>query len=159
MFKKLTSLFLAVAICILTAMSVSAETYTVNKDNVSEISPISPLARSSFEYGDFDIHNGKTMLLGNGDPTTDSCFYVAAGSTIILSTQLTSNESYLDMGYYNNATDKYTICKKKVSLYGTNTFIYTCSITISDGGYYKFFISNNTANTLTFKNTYVAESE
>lgn len=156
MFKKLISLFLAVAMCVLTAMSVSAETYTINKDNVSEISPISPLARSTFEYGNFDIHNGKTMLLGNGDTTTDGCFYVAAGSEIVLSTRLTSNESYLDMGYYNNATDRYTECDWRVNYYGVGTYIYTCHITISDGGYYKFFISNNTANTLTFKDTYVA---
>ncbi|MDE5741796.1 MAG: hypothetical protein K2H90_05035 [Oscillospiraceae bacterium] len=156
MLKKLASLFLAVVVCVVTATSVSAETYAINKDNVSEISPISPIARSSFDYGNFDIDNGMTMLLGNGNSNTNGCFYIAAGSTIILSTELTSNESYLDMGYYNYAKDTYTKCSKKVSYMGASTFVYTCSMTISTSGYYKFFISNNTANILTFKNTYVS---
>lgn len=123
-----------------------------NYTNYSEIYAVQSTTRSSsFTYDNFDIQNGMTMLLGNGNNTNNGCFYVKSGTIVTFTTKLSSNQSNIDMGYYNNSTGKYVECNWTVS----GNYTYICTMTISSSGYYKFFISNNTANTLTFKSTTV----
>lgn len=149
MFKKIIGIMLACVMCISMSICVSAEE---SASKINEIHPISSNNRSSsFNYGDFSITNGYTMLLGNS--STTGYFYVDSGTTVVLTTKLSSNQTNLDMGYYYNGS--YTECNWTVTGPSWGKYTYTCSMPISTAGYYKFFISNNTANTLTFTGTSV----
>lgn len=139
MFKKITSLFLAVVLSIgAFAINASAESYNVDSNNVAEVYSLPSITRSNyFTYGDFDIKNGMTMLLGNSNNTSttnNGCFYIKSGATVTLTTELSSTQTNIDMGYYNNTTGVYTECTWTMS----GNYTYTCAMTISTGGYYKF---------------------
>lgn len=151
MLKKITSILVAGAMVTAMAISAGAENYDKKIDQVYSSESI--MRASSYSYSDFSINNGYTMILGNSK-SNDGYFYIDAGTTVTLTTKLTSNQTALDMGYYYNGS--YTECGWSNSGPSWGKYTYTCTMTISKAGNYKFFISNNTANTLSFTGTSVA---
>lgn len=151
MFKKLTSLFLAVAICVLTAMSVSAE---VDRNKIIEVSPIyvSSYSRdfgaNSAVYADGDLWAGYTAIYGGSH--SDGCYHLTANQVIGFTFGTSNYYMNMKMGYYDNDTDTFVDCPWIPRYDNTlQRYIYSCTITIPKSGNYKFFISNNTANTVT----------
>ena len=156
MYKKLIGILLATIMSVTMAFGASAENSENNnsKRAVLEISSTAPTRNSEYTYGDFTVNNGFTMLLSN----QGNYFFVkpAVGHsyvTVTLTTHLSSSQTNIDMGYYTNNT--YTECNWTSSGPSWGTYTYTCTMTLTQGNY-KFFISNNTANSLTFTGTTVS---
>lgn len=143
-------------ISIVIGMSTSINTYAENRNSaVFEVSPITYCRSSDFSYGNLTVSNGYTTILSS---TGGESFFVkpsgsSSTATVTLTTHLKSSQDYIDMGYYTE--DKYTECNWSRSGPSSGVYTYTCTMSLKTG-YYKFFISNNTADKLTFTGTTVS---
>ena len=152
MFKKLTSLFLAIVICAGTAISASAEPDT---KKIVEVSPIyvSSSARgfgvNDNVYADVTVASNLTAILGGY--LSDGCFKLEKNDTVILKFYISDYYEKIETGYYNYNDNKYQKFKWDVCCDTVlNRYEYTCSIDIPKDGHYKFYITNNTASYVTF---------
>ncbi len=152
MLRKIIGIFMVLTIAV--TMSVSAGAENAEK-NVSEISPISSSTRTNnYNFNTFTLSNGWTEILYSTE--NNGFFFVkppinSSSVTVTLITHLSSSQSNLDMGYYTTANG-YVECPWSQLPPSSGDYTYTCTMVLTEG-YYKFFISNNTANSLTFTNT------
>lgn len=153
MFKKLTSLFLAIVICVGTAMSVSAEP---DREKIVEVSPIyvSSYARgfgaNDAVYADITVASSYTAIFGG--PLSNGCYKLNSGVGVELTFATSSYYTNIETGYYNYDDNTYTSCRWEYARYNNDLkrYEFSCSMFMPKEGNYKFYITNNTANYVTF---------
>ena len=148
--KRIVSLLLSLCMIFSFATICYADDETVIPP-VSNEMIINPYLRSTATFGSCKIDQGVTMGFASGD----NGWAIAANTTVTLKFYMKTKESNVNCGYYQGSTYVQKSHTVKANSSGDG-YVYTCTMKITKGGNYKFFISNMTAKTITVTKTTVS---
>ena len=155
MIKKIISMILATAICTSFAVNVSAigstkevdPNFVIEANNYEMITSGERSINQVFYWGECDVNPRITMLFNN-TKNDDLNFRADPDVEIKLVVVLTSQEKNIDIGYKTKSGSYVELSWDDVKWNGTYAQ-YTCTWTTDSELYFRPFVSNNTANTIT----------